>query len=459
MKFSNDDIHILVVDDSASIRFALRDLLQLHGYKVTVVSSHVEALAVARELRFDLAVLDYYLEDSNGDVLCAELLEDEAVGPITCAILTGTYSDHIIKSSLRSGAVECMFKNESSELLLARIDAISRLIRSRKSLYDSQHRLDRVIDELGGPVLVLDRNKQVAFVSEAGQRLLGYDDSSASPLGKPANSLMGRDLLGSLISEDYDGEVCEGVFVSASGAPVSLLAQAMPIDFVLQDQTSELGHTETLILFNDKSANDNLFDDDVNALLSANHSDIALLGVDDMSGTSDSDPDNAAGLNRRLGDCINAGQSGDSDREFASLLLLEIAHRDSESRLKPVTSEPEKLEQLSVALRMAHPEPADLAYFGSSRFAFILRYRDSAQALMQTRKVVQACNRIGDDLGLQQTSSIAVVAELQGQGLSSSNPSQLTESLHRKLTEVSRHGRDTVLLLDHDRYMSVYPDK
>jgi len=455
VKFSNDDIHILVVDDSASIRFALRDLLQLHGYKVTVVSSHVEALAVAREIRFDLAVLDYYLEDSNGDVLCAELLADEAVGPITCAILTGTYSDHIIKSSLRSGAVECMFKNESSELLLARIDAISRLIRSRKSLYDSQYRLDRVVDELGGPVLVLDRNKQVVFVSELGRRLLGYEGSGKNPLGKPASDLIGRDLLSVLTNENYDGEVCNGLLVSATGSPVSIVAQAMPIDFILQDQTADVGHTETLILFNDKSTGDGSFTG-IAGRPNAGHQVVNVV-LDEEPPRSASDPDNADGLNRRLLACMNATQSKSSRNEYASLLLVEVAYKDSQSRLKPVTSEPEKLEQLSAALRMAHPEPADLAYFGSSRFAFILRYRDSAHALMQTRKVVQVCNRIGQDLGLQQTSSVGVVAELQG--LAGSSPQELTKSLHRKLTEVSRQGRDTVLLIDHDRHMAVYPDK
>jgi len=455
IKFSNDDIHILVVDDSASIRFALRDLLQLHGYKVTVVSSHVEALAVAREIRFDLAVLDYYLEDSNGDVLCAELLADEAVGPITCAILTGTYSDHIIKSSLRSGAVECMFKNESSELLLARIDAISRLIRSRKSLHDSQYRLDRVIDELGGPVLVLDRNKQVVFVSEMGRRLLGYEGSEKSLLGKPVNDLIGRELLSSLVAESYGGEVCSGVFVSASGSPVSLVAKAMPIDFILQDRSSDIGHTETLILFNDNSTGKSKFEGVAAGLGTAGH----MAGVlpDDEPGEAETDPDNADELNQRLQDSLNATRGENSRNEQVSLLLVEIAHRDSQSRLKPVTSEPEKLEQLSVALRMAHPEPADLAYFGSSRFAFILRYRDSAHALMQTRQVVQVCNRIGKDLGLEQTSSVGVVAELQG--FRGEDPQELTKSLHRKLTEVSRQGRDTVLLVDHNRHMAVYPEK
>jgi len=122
-KFDNTDINVLIVDDSVSIRFALRDLFELQGYRVSVASGHDEAMATARQSSFDIAVLDFYLQDGTGDTLCKNLIADPATGHLTCAMLTGTYADHIIKRSLRAGAVECMFKNESSELLLARVDA------------------------------------------------------------------------------------------------------------------------------------------------------------------------------------------------------------------------------------------------------------------------------------------------------------------------------------------------
>jgi len=49
--------------------------------------------------------------------------------------------------------------------------------------------------------MVLDRNKQVVFVSEAGQRMLGFQDSGKNPVGKQASNLIGRDLLTSLFSD------------------------------------------------------------------------------------------------------------------------------------------------------------------------------------------------------------------------------------------------------------------
>ncbi len=173
-KFSNQDISILVVDDSPSIRYALRDLLKLQGYEVEVVGSFAQGIESAKNKKFDIAVLDYYLQDATGDELCREIIADNDTGDVTCTILTGTYSDHIIKRSLRAGAVECMFKNESSELLLARIDAISRMVRQRKELQISSLRMDVVIDSLNGAVISYDDEGIIRFGNSRAMQLLGY---------------------------------------------------------------------------------------------------------------------------------------------------------------------------------------------------------------------------------------------------------------------------------------------
>ena len=47
-KFDNGDVHVLVVDDSLTIRYSLRDLLELQGYRVSLAATRDEALAAAR---------------------------------------------------------------------------------------------------------------------------------------------------------------------------------------------------------------------------------------------------------------------------------------------------------------------------------------------------------------------------------------------------------------------------
>jgi len=79
-----------------------------------------EALALCETQSFDIAIVDFYLQDETGDEVCRSLLNADPA--IVCAILTSAYSDPIIKLSLRAGAVDCLFKNEAGELLLARID-------------------------------------------------------------------------------------------------------------------------------------------------------------------------------------------------------------------------------------------------------------------------------------------------------------------------------------------------
>ena len=187
-KFSNNDINILVIDDSPSIRYALSDLLNLHGYNVDVVGTVEKGLESARAGSYDIAVIDYYLQESTGDELCRQLMSEPQTSDITCAILTGTYSDHIIKRSLRAGAVECMFKNESSELLLARIDAISRMVRSKKQLKEDHLRLDAILGSVKDGVYGVDDDGRITFVNSRAKSLLGYG-SDEDFVGRSAHEL------------------------------------------------------------------------------------------------------------------------------------------------------------------------------------------------------------------------------------------------------------------------------
>jgi len=82
---SNRDINILVVDDSATIRQSLSDLLELQGYRVSVAGSPEAAMKQARANRFDIAILDFYLGETTGDLVCRELNLDPECGDLVCA--------------------------------------------------------------------------------------------------------------------------------------------------------------------------------------------------------------------------------------------------------------------------------------------------------------------------------------------------------------------------------------
>lgn len=58
--------HILLVDDEASIRDLLREVLERAGYRVTSVATAEEALAVVTKDSPRLVITDLQLEESDG---------------------------------------------------------------------------------------------------------------------------------------------------------------------------------------------------------------------------------------------------------------------------------------------------------------------------------------------------------------------------------------------------------
>ena len=193
-KFDNADMHLLLVDDSATIRRSLSDLFGLHGYRITLAESHAQGVERARGADVDIAVVDFYLGDGTGDALVRDLATHPGTAHVVAAVLTGTYSDHIIRRSLRAGALECLFKNESSELLLNRIDALARFVRQRRRLADERRLLDRVVDVVAGPAIVLDAEERIRLVGAEALALLGHDDDAAL-IGRPALVVTGGERL------------------------------------------------------------------------------------------------------------------------------------------------------------------------------------------------------------------------------------------------------------------------
>ncbi len=181
-------IRVLFVDDSRTVRVKYKRLLNANGYKTETASNVGEGFEKALASPFDIAIIDYFMPDATGDVLCHKLRENEITSSITPAIITGTYLDKAIKESLEAGAVECMFKNESDDLFLTRIDAMSRHIRTHKSIEKERKRLGGILRSVGDGVYGVDPNGYISFVNPACRQILGYD-SDALLIGKSAYEL------------------------------------------------------------------------------------------------------------------------------------------------------------------------------------------------------------------------------------------------------------------------------
>ena len=170
---------VLLVDDSKSIRTYYKRLLERNGYAVETAESVKQAYDIAIKHPIDIAIVDYFMPDENGYVLCQKLRDDERTENIRTAVITGTYMDSVIRDCLQAGAIECMFKNEAEELFLARLAAMRRFIEIQNSIEQQRERLQAILESVGEGVYGVDNDGKLTFVNHATKNVVGADDDAA----------------------------------------------------------------------------------------------------------------------------------------------------------------------------------------------------------------------------------------------------------------------------------------
>lgn len=92
---------VLTVDDSASLRMAIRIALSGAGYNVAEAGDGVEGLAKATATRFDLIVTDLNMPKMDGLTMIRELRKQPAQAGIPIIFLT-TESDADMKAQAKA---------------------------------------------------------------------------------------------------------------------------------------------------------------------------------------------------------------------------------------------------------------------------------------------------------------------------------------------------------------------
>ena len=238
---TNTQIRVLLVDDSPTARVKFRKLLDKCGYNTTTASCATEALDKAMQEKFDIAIIDYFMPDQNGDALCRELRNNPHTASIMPAVLTSTYLDKVIQSSLAAGAVECMFKNEADDLFTARVASMSRSVRNTKRIEQERSRLEGILSSVGDGVYGVNKQCLITFTNPAACQLLGFH-STEQLIGQHSNTLFHKyenlnshasttDLhnLEQSIKDGKEMQGIETIFNRADGAPMQVELTIFPL--------------------------------------------------------------------------------------------------------------------------------------------------------------------------------------------------------------------------------------
>ena len=131
--------HILLVEDEADVREALRMQLQDEGHRVVESESGREALALLEHSPFDILLTDVMLPDLNGIEL-VERVSSFPTTPVTI-VMTGYGSVEMAVKAIKVGAFDFLQKPFSVEVLSATVESALRV----KSLRDENVELRRTV--------------------------------------------------------------------------------------------------------------------------------------------------------------------------------------------------------------------------------------------------------------------------------------------------------------------------
>ena len=110
---------ILCTEDDTDTREVLRMLLELEGFEVTCAEDSAQAIRLAKAEKFDLYLLDHWMPEMAGDLLCLKLREFDSTTPIL--FYSGAATDADKARAMASGAQGYVVKPADPEELTAEI--------------------------------------------------------------------------------------------------------------------------------------------------------------------------------------------------------------------------------------------------------------------------------------------------------------------------------------------------
>jgi len=117
---------ILLIDDSATFRTALQEMLEEAGYDTLLAETGEEGLRIAADARPAAVIVDGALPGIDGATVIRRIRLDAALRQTPCLMLTGSEDVVDELQALDVGADAYVRKGEDNEVVLARLNALLR---------------------------------------------------------------------------------------------------------------------------------------------------------------------------------------------------------------------------------------------------------------------------------------------------------------------------------------------
>jgi twitching motility two-component system response regulator PilH len=115
---------ILIVDDSATNRHALTEMLKKHGYQCSVAATGKEAIEKAKSEKPDMILMDVVMPDMDGFQATRTITRDEETKHIPVILCTSKNLETDRIWGMRQGARGYVMKPVDEKDLLSKITAL-----------------------------------------------------------------------------------------------------------------------------------------------------------------------------------------------------------------------------------------------------------------------------------------------------------------------------------------------
>lgn len=199
----SEHVTLLVVDDDAVDRAAVRRALKSSGLAVEIVEAEDSpgALAALSRAPFDVMLIDYRLPGSDGLELLRSVRAARADMPII--VMTGQGDEQLAVEIMKAGATDYLAKGRmSSEVLASSVrhalrmhqvemqatEAKAQRRQAETALRQNERLLAITLKSIGDAVIAADANGHVTFMNTVAEILTGW--SAREALGQPFNVVL-----------------------------------------------------------------------------------------------------------------------------------------------------------------------------------------------------------------------------------------------------------------------------
>jgi len=181
---------ILVVDDIANNRIALRQILKGIGVEVHEAANGFDALTMCLAEDYALILLDVQMPEMDGFEVCEQLRADPRTANTPIIFLTAAFKDETDKMrGYVSGATDYLAKPIEDHILKAKVEVFLRLYQQQRMLQEKNEslRIAATVFESQEGMIITDANNVILRVNSAFINITGY--SAPEVVGKEPSFL------------------------------------------------------------------------------------------------------------------------------------------------------------------------------------------------------------------------------------------------------------------------------